>query len=112
MGARGETWLWIVQRGSAAVLACCVAVHLATLIYAVRHGLTAAAVLERTRGNGAWLGFYLLFVTAAALHAGVGLRTVTREMTAWRGGGLDLAMLLLAALVAATGWRAAFGLFA
>lgn len=112
MGARGETWLWLLQRATAVVLAFAVLVHLATLIYAVRHGLSAAAILARTEGNVAWLGFYLLFATAAALHAGVGLRTVLREMTPWRGAAADLLMLLLAALVAAAGWRAAFGLFA
>lgn len=112
MGARGETWLWILQRATAAVLALAVLVHLATLIYAVRHGLSAAAILARTQGNLAWLGFYLVFATAAALHAGVGLRVVLREWTPWRGPGLDLAVLSLAALIAAAGWRAAFGLFA
>jgi fumarate reductase subunit C len=112
MGARGETWLWLLQRATAAVLALAVLVHLATLIYAVRHGLSAAAILARTQGNLAWLGFYLVFATAAALHAGVGLRGVLREWTPWRGPGLDLAVLSLAVLMAAAGWRAAFGLFA
>ena len=37
--------LWIAQRASAAVLALCVVVHLATIIYAVRGGLTAAEIL-------------------------------------------------------------------
>ena len=43
--ARVETLLWTAQRASAAVLAICVAVHLATIIYAVRGGLTAAKML-------------------------------------------------------------------
>ena len=38
---RAETLLWVAQRASAAVLALCVLVHLATIIYAVRGGLTA-----------------------------------------------------------------------
>jgi succinate dehydrogenase subunit C len=112
MSVRGETWLWIVQRATAAVLAFAVLVHLVTLVYAARHGLSAAAILERTRGNGIWLGFYLVFATAAALHAGVGLRAIAREMTPWRGAGLDAAALAAAALAAAAGWRAALGLFA
>jgi fumarate reductase subunit C len=112
MGARGETWLWILQRATAAVLAGAVLVHLATLVYAVRQGLSAAAILARTEGNLAWLGFYLLFATAAALHAGIGLRTVLREATPWRGPSLDFAVLFLAVAIAAAGWRAAFGLFA
>jgi fumarate reductase subunit C len=109
--ARGETWLWILQRATAAVLAFAVLVHLATLIYAVRHGLSAAAILARTEGNAVWLGFYLLFATAAGLHAGVGLRTVLREWTPWRGAAVDFALLVLVVLIAAAGWRAAFGLF-
>jgi len=35
---RGEARLWIAQRASAAVLAACVAVHLATIVYAVEQG--------------------------------------------------------------------------
>jgi succinate dehydrogenase subunit C len=112
MGARGETWLWILQRATAVVLALAVLVHLVTLIYAVRHGVSAAAILARTQGNAAWLGFYLVFATAAALHAGIGLRAMLRELTRWRGAGVDFAALILVALIAAAGWRAAFGLFA
>ena len=112
MSARGETWLWILQRASAVVLAVAVLVHLVTLSYAVRHGLSAAAILARTRGNGAWLGFYLIFAAAAALHAGIGSRVILREWLAWRGAGLDLALLIFVLFIAAAGWRAAFGLFA
>ena len=43
--------LWYWQRVSAMVLGFCVIVHLATIIYAVRGGLTAAEILARTRGN-------------------------------------------------------------
>jgi len=112
MTARTETRLWLAQRGSAAVLALCVAVHLATLIYAVRGGLSAAEILSRTRGSAAWLGFYLLFVAAVTVHAPIGLRTVLREMTAWRGRSLDLTMLLFGVLLAALGLRAALAVFA
>ena len=49
MSARAETRLWLAQRASAAVLALCVAVHLVTMIAAVRGGLTAAEMLGRTR---------------------------------------------------------------
>jgi fumarate reductase subunit C len=112
IGARGETWLWILQRATAAVLALAVAVHLATLVYAVRQGLSAAAILARTQGNVAWLAFYLVFVAAVALHAAIGVRAVLREWTPWRGAGLDAAIAAFALLLAATGWRAAIGLFA
>jgi fumarate reductase subunit C len=108
---RYETRLWLAQRASAAVLAVCVAVHLATIILAVRGGLSAAEILLRTRGNMAWLLFYGVFVLAVAVHAPIGLRAIVREMTAWRGRSLDVCagMAGLAMLVA--GWRAAMGLF-
>ena len=112
MTARAEAWLWIVQRATAAVLAVAVAVHLATIIYAVHTGLSAAAVLARTQGNPWWLGFYLVFVLAAALHAGVGLRTILREMTPWRGPSLDGAAACASLFLLFMGWRAAIGLFA
>lgn len=112
MTARAETWLWIVQRASAAVLALAVLVHLATVIYAVRAGLSATAVLARTQGSPWWLGFYLVFVLAAGLHAGVGLRTILREMTPWRGRSLDGAAACASLLLLVAGWRAAIGLFA
>lgn len=112
MTARAETWLWIVQRATAVILALAVIIHLATVIYAVRAGLNAASVLARTQGNPWWLGFYLVFVLAAALHAGVGLRTILREMTPWRGRSLDGAAACASLLLLAVGWRAAIGLFA
>lgn len=112
MSARTETRLWLAQRASAAVLALCVVVHLATIIYAVRGGLSAAEILSRTRGSGAWLTFYLLFVTAVTIHAPIGLRTVLREMTAWRGRTLDIAVALFGILLATLGLRAALAVFA
>ena len=51
MSARRETMLWAVQRLTAAILGVCVLVHLVTIIYAVRGGLSAADILSRTRGN-------------------------------------------------------------
>jgi len=111
MTARAETRLWLAQRGSAAVLALCVIVHLATVIYAVRGGLTAAEILGRTRGSAAWMAFYLLFVAAVAIHAPIGARTICREMTAWRGRSLDVAMALFGLLLAALGLRAALAVF-
>jgi fumarate reductase subunit C len=112
VSARAETRLWLAQRASAAVLALCVVVHLVTLIYAVRGGLSAAEILGRTRGSPVWLGFYLLFVAAVTVHAPIGLRTVLREMTAWRGRSLDIGMLLFGVLLAALGLRAAMAVFA
>jgi fumarate reductase subunit C len=109
---RGETVLWIAQRASAAVLALCVAVHLATIIYAVQGGLSAAEILGRTRGNAAWLAFYSVFVLAVTVHAPVGLRAILTEWLRWRGRSRDVALVVFAALLAWTGMRAALAVFA
>ena len=82
--------LFVVQRASAMVLA--LAVHLATILYAVRGGLTAGEILGRTHGNLAFFAFYALFVVAVAVHAPIGLRNVVREWTPWRGPTLDGAL--------------------
>jgi len=82
---RFELVLWGAQRATAALLALFVVVHLATIIYAVRGGLTAAELLGRTRSSLAWPAFYALFVVAAAIHAAIGLRTVAAEWLGWRG---------------------------
>ncbi len=112
MSLRGETRLWIAQRASAAVLALCVLVHLATIIYAVRGGLTGAEILERTRGNATWLAFYSVFVLAVTVHAPIGLRTVVTEWLGWRGRSRDLTLLGFAMLLAWLGMRAVLGVFA
>ena len=111
MSYRKETGLWIVQRASAAVLALCVLVHLATLIYAVQGGLTAAEILGRTRGSFAWLAFYTLFVFAITLHVPIGLRAVLGEWLAWRGPSRDLVLVGFGVILAWRGMRAAFGVF-
>ena len=109
---RWEARLWVAQRASAMVLAVCVLVHLATIILAVRGGLSAAEILGRTRGNGAWLSFYVLFIAAVAIHAPIGLRSIFAEWLGWRGRSLDIAAALFAAFIAATGLRTVLGLYA
>jgi fumarate reductase subunit C len=110
--ARGETLLWIAQRASAAILALCVVVHLATIIYAVQGGLTAAEILGRTRGNAAWFAFYSIFVLAVTVHAPIGLRAVFTERLRWRGRSRDVVLLLFAGSLAWLGMRAVFAVFA
>lgn len=105
---RAQVLLWGAQRVSAAILALCVLIHLVTIIYAVRSGLTAAEILARTSGSVSWALFYALFVAAVAVHAPIGLRNVLSETFGWRGRSLDLAMLLLAAILAFAGWRAVY----
>ncbi len=103
---RAEAWLWVAQRGTAALLAIFVLVHLATIIYAVRSGLDAAALLARVHSSLAWPAFYGLFVLAAAVHGAIGLRTVAAEWLGWRGNGADAAVTVIALALIATGWRA------
>ena len=112
MSARTQTLLWIGQRASAAVLALCVVVHLCTIVYAVRGGLTGAEILDRTRGNFAWLGFYTVFVLAVAMHAPIGLRAILSEWLAWRGPSRDWMLAAFAVVLAVMGMRAVFGVFA
>jgi len=108
---RSDTTLWILQRASAAVLALCVSVHLVTIVYAVRGGLSAAEILARTRGNNAWLAFYSLFVLAVAVHAPIGLRAIAIEWLGWRGRSRDVCAFLFAAALAWMGMRAILAVF-
>ena len=109
---RAQVLLWAAQRASAAILAVCVLVHLVTIVYAVRNGLTASEILARTSGSVFWTAFYALFVAAVAVHAPIGLRNVLAETFAWRGRSLEAAMLVLALVLAFGGWRAVFAVVA
>ena len=111
MNARAQALLWAAQRASAAVLALCVVVHLATMVYAIRGGLSAAEILSRTRGNAGWLAFYSVFVLAVAVHAPIGLRPVLGEWLRWTSASRDLALAALAILLAVLGMRAVLGVF-
>jgi fumarate reductase subunit C len=109
---RAESFLWLLQRASAAVLALCVAVHLITIIYAVQGGLTGEEILARTRGSVGWFAFYSLFVLAVSVHAPIGLRAVCIEWLRWRGRSRDLTLLAFAALLAWSGMAAVVAVFA
>ena len=111
MSARGQVLLWVAQRVTAMVLALCVVAHLVTMIYAVRHGLSAAEILGRTRGNYAWLAFYTVFVAAVAIHAPIGMRTILSETFDLRGTVLDVMMLATGVALALWGWRAVLAVF-
>jgi fumarate reductase subunit C len=101
--ARGEARLWLVQRASAAVLAICVAVHLATIMVAMRQELSAEAILSRTRGSVGWAAFYGVFVLAVAIHAPIGVRTVAGEWLAWRSRASDAFFVLFGIALLALG---------
>ena len=111
MSVKAQTHLWLAQRVSAAVLGFCVLVHLATMIYAVRGGLTAAEILGRTSGNAAWFAFYTVFVLAIAVHVPIGLRAVLIEWAGWRARGRDVALACFAIVLLYFGMRAVTAVF-
>jgi len=112
MSARGQVYHWAAQRISAMVLAVCVLIHLLTLIYAVRGGLSATEILVRTRGSMGWGIFYTVFVLAIAIHAPIGLRAVLSEALGWRGKLLQLAVGIATVLILALGLRAVWAVIA
>ena len=106
MSGRLEIWLFAAQRPSAMVLAPLVLLHLATMIYAVRGGLSAAEILARTRDSGFWAGIYSLFIVAAAVHGAIGVRAILREMTPLRDRSANLVAVAFVAAILALGLRA------
>jgi fumarate reductase subunit C len=112
LSAKTDAALWLAQRASAAILALCVTVHLATIIYAVRGGLTAAEIFGRTRGSVGWAAFYAVFVLAAAVHAPIGLRPICSEWLRWRGRSRDVALAAFAVVLLWMGLRAVIAVFA
>ncbi len=107
-----ETRLFVLQRMSAMFLAPLVIVHLVLILYAVRGGLTADEILARTQGSIGWALFYGVFVLAASVHAPIGVRNVLKEWTTWGGNSLNMAMLVLAAALMASGLRAVWAVVA
>ena len=108
--AQAKRWYW--QRISAMVLALCVLVPLAVMIYAVRGGLSAAEILSRTQGNWAFAAFYAVFVVACVVHVPVGLANIARE---WWGLGERTAQGLskaFALLLLVMGLRAVYAVVA
>ena len=111
MGARTQVLLWVGQRASAAVLAVCVFVHLATMVYAVRGGLSAQEILARLQGHAGWLAFYTVFVLAVAVHVPIGLRAILAEALGWRGASRDWVLAAFGAFLLFAGLRAVLGLY-
>lgn len=108
--AQARRWYW--QRISAMVLALCVLVHLGVLVYAVRGGLTAEAILARTRGNWGFAAFYAVFVVACAVHVPIGVANIARE---WWGLGERAALWsarVFALVLLVVGLRAVFAVVA
>ena len=112
MKASTQAKLWYAQRISAMLLALCVLVHLVTILYATRGGLSAAEILARTRGNAPFAIFYLLFVISVVVHAPIGLARIAEEWLQWRGRSLHVALLLVMLLLTVLGMRAVWGVYA
>jgi len=107
--AQARRWYW--QRISAMVLALCVAVHLAGMVWAVRGGLSAAEILARTQGNELFAAFYAVFVGACAVHVPIGLAAIAREW--WRMSAPAATWLARAvtALIVVLGLRAVWAVY-
>jgi len=71
--------LYVWQRGTAALMAVLVPIHIAVIFYATRQQLTAADILSRTHGSVVWASYYGLFVAAASIHAAIGVRNILTE---------------------------------
>lgn len=104
--------LWYWQRMSAMLLAACVLVHLGIIIFAVRGGLSAAEILDRTRGNWGFGAFYALFVLACAVHVPIGLAKIAEEWWGWRGAKAGIAAKLFGLGLLGLGLRAVYGVVA
>ncbi len=101
------TRLYLLQRASAVLLVPLMLAHLATMLWAARGGgISAAEILARTQGHAGWAAFYALLVGAAAVHGAIGVRSVLRELTPWRGGGVDIAAVTYLVGVLLLGARA------
>jgi fumarate reductase subunit C len=112
MNPATETKLWYWQRISAMLLALFVLVHLVTLIYAVRSGLTAAEILGRTRGSVLAAVFYGGFVLTAAVHAPIGLARVAEEWLGLKRRASYAIALWFGAILAISGLRAVYAVVA
>jgi fumarate reductase subunit C len=108
--AQARRWYW--QRISAGVLALCVVLHLAGMIWAVRGGLSAAEILARTQGNALFAAFYAVFVLACAMHVPLGLESIAREWWRWSPGAAAWFGRAVATALLVLGLRAVWGVYA
>lgn len=104
--------LYLLQRGSALVLAVLVTIHLALIAYAVQGGLSGEEILLRTRGSLGWGAFYGLFVLAVALHGAIGLRTILVEWARLGRAAATGAMWAAGLLLLGLGLRAVWAVVA
>ena len=107
---QARRWYW--QRISAMLLTQFVLVHLATIIYAVRGGLSGGEILARTQGNWTVAAFYGAFVVACAVHVPLGLARIAEEWLGWSGRRSNAAAVVCALAVAMFGLRAVYAVVA
>jgi fumarate reductase subunit C len=108
--AQARRWYW--QRISAMVLALCVVLHLAGMIWAVRGGLSAAEILARTQGNALFAAFYAIFVLACAVHVPIGLVSIAREWWRWSPAAAAWFSRAVTAMLLVLGLRAVWAVVA
>ena len=103
---QARAWYW--QRISAMVLALCVLVHLITIVYAVRSGLSAEALLARTHGNLPFAVFYVLFLLACVMHVPIGLARIGEEWLGMAASTAGFAARMFALLLLLLGLTAVY----
>lgn len=102
--------LYIWQRGTAALLAPLVLIHIAVIFYAAHQGMTAAEILSRTHGSAMWASYYALFVAAASIHASIGVRNILAEWSPLDDRGAGLVAVILGVVLAVLGVHAVVAL--
>ena len=100
--------LYLWQRGTAALLAPLVLIHIAVIFYAVRQGLSAPDILSRTHGSIVWASYYGLFVAAVSIHASIGLRNILVEWSPLTPRAADWFAVMFGTLLAMLGARAIY----
>jgi fumarate reductase subunit C len=98
--------LFMLQRVTALIMAPLVLGHLALMIYAIRGGLSTAAILSRTQGSLPWAIFYGTFVIAVSIHAAIGVRVIAAETLGLRGALLNVLALAFCAILLFAGLHA------
>ena len=100
--------LYVWQRGTAALMAVLVPIHIAVIFYATRQGLSAADILSRTRGSVVWAAYYGIFVAAVSVHAAIGLRNILAEWSPFGERRCGQTAIACGLLLAALGLRAVY----
>lgn len=103
-----EVRLYLAQRISAAIMAPLVLLHLGVMTYAIQDGLSAAEILDRTRGSFFWGAAYGVFALSVAVHAAIGLRNILREWSRISALLLDVICWVFAIALLTLGIRAVY----